>query len=200
MLTKCLNLDISIWIIAVTILLCDYWFRMSATLDNKYDGVWSKFNSKHGNAIGHMVFCVDFDHLKSPFQVEKVFGLLVGKFNDRSSSDLIIECQNEKFYVHQMILKFHSEYFKSILRNESAHNAIMIYKSWINSDFKKTNYIWKYIFFLSYLNRSFSSTFRKKGYKIADWWYFTKINVNLKKHTNESEIVIPKCDQWHKCH
>ena len=108
MLTKCLNLEISIWIIAVTILLWDYWFRMSATLDNKYDGVWSKFNSKHGNAIGHMVFCVDFDHLKSPFQVEKVFGLLVGKFNDRSSSDLIIECQNEKFYVRQMILKFNS--------------------------------------------------------------------------------------------
>jgi hypothetical protein len=51
---------------------------MSATLDNKYDGFSSKINSKHVNAIGHIVFHVDFDHLKSPFQVEKVFGLLVG--------------------------------------------------------------------------------------------------------------------------
>ena len=42
---------------------------------------------------------------------------IASKFNDRSSSDLIIECQNEKFYVHQMILKFHSEYSKSKLRN-----------------------------------------------------------------------------------
>ena len=50
---------------------------MSATLDNKYDGFCSKINSKHVNAIRHMVFRVDFDHLKSPFQVEKVFELLV---------------------------------------------------------------------------------------------------------------------------
>ena len=195
---------------------------MSATLDGQYNGFCSKINDKHVDAIGHMVFRVDFDHLKSPFQVEKVFGLLLGNlvlkfklfvketdqekikfkllyvneepivckfecsylelqeekhlsignelvnfdfaidelkhdpqvmfciglsfdilcqmkhnlisnsnliasmFNDRSDSDLIIECQNEKFHVHQMILKFHSEYFEAILGNNCKGKKLTI--------------------------------------------------------------------------
>jgi hypothetical protein len=44
------------------------------------------------------------------------------KFNDQSTSDFIVECQNEKFYVHEMILKDQSEYFEAILRNDCLEN------------------------------------------------------------------------------
>ena len=37
--------------------------------------------------------------------------LVSRKFNDQSSFDFTIECQNEKFYVHEMILRDQSEYF-----------------------------------------------------------------------------------------
>ena len=181
---------------------------------SEYDGFCSKINDKPVDAIGHMVFDFDLDHFKSPFCIEKVFGLIVEeintvlkfklvvkdieqgsrikfklmylseekidckfeekglgiqkrkqlktgdtlinlvrkpsdvliedsraidfsfsigltfdissqmkcnlisrKFNDQSSSDFIVECQNEKFHVHEMILKDQSEYFEAILRN-----------------------------------------------------------------------------------
>ena len=44
--------------------------------------------------------------------------LVSRKFNDQSSFDFIIECQNEKFYVHEMILRDQSEYFEAVLRND----------------------------------------------------------------------------------
>ena len=50
------------------------------------------------------------------------YNLISGKFNDPFSSDFIIECQNKKFYVHQMILKDQSEYFGAILRNDCKEN------------------------------------------------------------------------------
>ena len=50
------------------------------------------------------------------------YNLISRKFNDPFSSDFIIECQNEKFYVHQMILKDQSEYFEAILRNDCKEN------------------------------------------------------------------------------
>ena len=37
--------------------------------------------------------------------------LVSRKFNDQSSFDFTIECQNEKLYVHEMILRDQSEYF-----------------------------------------------------------------------------------------
>ena len=187
---------------------------------SEYDGFCSKINDKPVDAIGHMVFGCDFDHFKSPFYIEKVFGLMVKennvvfkfklivkdteeknrrikfkliylseekidckfeeqdleiqeqkqlktgdtlvklvyepadcmfmdsrvidfsfsigfifdaslqmksnfmsrKFNDQSSSDFIVQCQNEKFYVHEMILKDQSEYFEAILRNNCLEN------------------------------------------------------------------------------
>ena len=190
---------------------------------SEYDGFCSKINDKPVDAIGHMVFGCDFDHFKSPFYIEKVFGLIVKeknillkfklvvkdtekksrrikfkliylseeiidckfeeyketglevqeqkqlkigdtlvklvykpadcmiddsriiyfsfsiglsfdvscqmhcnfmsrKFNDQSTSDFIVECQNEKFYVHEMILKDQSEYFGAILRSDCLEN------------------------------------------------------------------------------
>ena len=192
---------------------------MSETPVENYNGFCSLINDKPVDAIGHMVLNFDFDHLESPFQLEKVFGLTVkeanlvlkfklilkdtkdedtdqeiikfkliyvneesieckfeekdldlqeqkhleigdelvnlvyevdklkcvpevefciglslnisGKmksnlisrnFNDESSSDFIIECQDKKFYVHQMILKDQGEYFGAILRNDCKEN------------------------------------------------------------------------------
>ena len=187
---------------------------------SEYDGFCSKINDKPVDAIGHMVFNCDLDHFKSPFYIEKVFGLRVKennvvlkfklvvkdtkekkrrikfkliylseekidckfeedylekqeqkqlkmgdtlvkfvckpadvliedsrvihfgfsiglrfdassqmkcnlisrKFNDQSSSDFMVECQNEKFYVHEMILKDQSEYFGAILRSDCLEN------------------------------------------------------------------------------
>jgi hypothetical protein len=48
--------------------------------------------------------------------------LISRNFNDQSSADFIIECQNEKFYLHQIILKDQSEYFAAILRNLCKEN------------------------------------------------------------------------------
>ena len=186
---------------------------------SEYDGFCSKINGKPVDAIAHMVFGCDFDHFKSPFYIEKVFGLMVKennivlkfklvvkdieqggrikfkliylseekidckfeeedfgiqeqkqlkigdtlvklvcepsdfliedshvidfsfsiglafdvssqmksnfmsrKFNDQSTSDFVVECQNEKFHVHKIILKDQSEYFEAILRNDCLEN------------------------------------------------------------------------------
>jgi hypothetical protein len=48
--------------------------------------------------------------------------LISRKFNDQSSSDFMVKCQNEKFYVHEMILKDQSDYFEAILRNDCLEN------------------------------------------------------------------------------
>ena len=49
--------------------------------------------------------------------------LVSRKFNDQSSSDFIIECQNKKFYVHEMILSDQSQYFEAVLRNNCKENS-----------------------------------------------------------------------------
>ena len=41
----------------------------------------SEINGKPVDAIGHMIFQIDMDHFKSPFHVEKVFGLIDKKTN-----------------------------------------------------------------------------------------------------------------------
>ena len=85
-----------------------------------------------GNELVNFVY--ELDELKYAPQVEFCVGLsldisyqmksnLISRnFNDQSSSDFIIECQNKKFYVHQMILKDQSEYFGAILRNDCKEN------------------------------------------------------------------------------
>ena len=169
----------------------------------------SEIKGKPVDAIGHMVFGIDFDHLKSPFRIEKIFGLLekqtnavfkfklvviedgarkikikliyvseepidckikikdctldifenltIGdelktftttkkdlrltpalyfgisvllikttsmkkvfaeKFNDLSTSDFTVKCQDKQFYVHQRILRGRSDYFEAILQND----------------------------------------------------------------------------------
>ena len=42
---------------------------------------------------------------------------IASSFNDESSSDFIIECQEKEFHVHQYIIKQRSEYFEGLLRN-----------------------------------------------------------------------------------
>ena len=48
--------------------------------------------------------------------------LVSRKFNDQSSYDFIIECQNRKFYAHEMILSDQSQYFEAVLRNNCKEN------------------------------------------------------------------------------
>ena len=169
----------------------------------------SEIKGKPVDTIGHMVFQIDFDNVKSPFRIEKIFGLLdkktnvvfkfkfvvsgdgprkikfkliyvseepikckikiescpsdifehltigdelvtfqrtkedlkmfrymlfgisvlaikttldtnffASKFNEKSTSDFTVKCQDKLFYVHQVILREKSEYFDAILRND----------------------------------------------------------------------------------
>ena len=48
---------------------------MSNTENNAIEDL-SKINGKPFDAIGHVIFKIDFDHFKSPFCVEKIFGLV----------------------------------------------------------------------------------------------------------------------------
>ena len=41
----------------------------------------SKIKGKPVDAMGHVVFCIDFEHFKSPFCIEKIFGLVDMKTN-----------------------------------------------------------------------------------------------------------------------
>ena len=180
---------------------------MSATANSATVDL-SEIKGKPVDAIGHMVFFIDFEKFKSPFCVEKVFGLVdvktnavfkfkivvsedgptkikfkliyvseepidckikIGKcplqilehltisdevdtfhcnkenlatvprmisisvlvitrstpsanfarmFNNPSTSDFIVKCQDKNFYVHQRILQERSEYFEAILHND----------------------------------------------------------------------------------
>ena len=79
-------------------------------------------------------FVYDLDELKDDSRVQFCIclslniscrmksNLISRNFNDQSSSDFIIECQDKKFYVHQMILKDQSEFFNAIIRNDSKEN------------------------------------------------------------------------------
>ena len=169
----------------------------------------SEIKGKPVDAIGHMVFQINFEHFQSPFCIEKIFGLVdektnvvfkfklvvredgprkikfklvyvseeaidckiniengpseilehltIGdevkkfkfeketlldypkvyfhisilvitttsmkrvfakKFNDPSTSDFTVKCQDKQFYVHQMVLQEKSEYFEAILSND----------------------------------------------------------------------------------
>ena len=168
-----------------------------------------KIKGKTVDAIGHMIFQIDFDHFKSPFCIEKIFGLVdkktnavfkfklvvnedgprkinfklvyvseepidckikvdncpsaivehltIGdelktqqymkgnfkmdpilefgisvlvitttsmnnefaeKFNEPSTSDFRVYCQDKQFHVHQRILREKSEFFKALLHND----------------------------------------------------------------------------------
>ena len=51
------------------------------------------------------------------------------KFNDQSTSDFVVKCKGEMFYVHKSILKDRSEYFNNLLKNEcleSKNNELTI--------------------------------------------------------------------------
>ena len=55
-------------------------FKMSATEDSATEDL-SKIKGKPVDAIGHMLFHIDFEKFKSPFCVEKIFGLVDVKTN-----------------------------------------------------------------------------------------------------------------------
>ena len=55
--------------------------------------------------------------LKMPSQGLPLTTQIASSFNDESSSDFIVECQEKLFYVHQYILMQRSEYFAGLLRN-----------------------------------------------------------------------------------
>merc|ERR1712156_196826 len=44
------------------------------------------------------------------------------KFNDQTTSDFIVKCQDEVFHVHQFVLSSRSEYFSALLRNDCIEN------------------------------------------------------------------------------
>ena len=51
------------------------------------------------------------------------------KFNDESTSDFIVKCQDKQFHVHQLILRERSKYFEAILHNdckEKRENMLII--------------------------------------------------------------------------
>ena len=50
----------------------------------------TKINGKSVDAIGHVVFKMDFDHFKSPFCVQKVFGLVDKKTNGVFKFKLVV--------------------------------------------------------------------------------------------------------------
>ena len=64
-----------------------------------------------------LVFCISIG-LSFDKSTQMHCNLVSRKFNDQSSFDFTIECQNEKFYVHEMILRDQSEYFEAVLRND----------------------------------------------------------------------------------
>ena len=49
-------------------------------------------------------------------------------FNDKTTSDFIVKCQDKEFHVHQYILKHQSVYFAGLLRNNfiESENKIMV--------------------------------------------------------------------------
>jgi hypothetical protein len=55
--------------------------------------------------------------LKKKSQELSLLTQISNSFNDESSSDFIIECQEKEFHVHQYIIKQRSEYFAGLLRN-----------------------------------------------------------------------------------
>ena len=48
--------------------------------------------------------------------------LVAKSFNDPSSSDFVVQCQDKEFYVHEYILKQKSKYFEGLLSNECLEN------------------------------------------------------------------------------
>merc|ERR1712051_964674 len=44
--------------------------------------------------------------------------LFAERFNELSTSDFTVKCQDKQFYVHQRILRERSEYFEAILHND----------------------------------------------------------------------------------
>ena len=179
----------------------------------------SKIKGKPVDAIGQMTFYIDFEQLRSPFRIEKIFGLINMKtnvvfkfklvvtedgpenmkleltyvseesidckikignhppelfehlnisdkvkffnctkrnpamfqrvcfdisvlvitttsinnvfarmFNNQSTSDFTVKCQDKQFYVHQRILRERSEYFEAILHNDCIEKEDKILK------------------------------------------------------------------------
>jgi hypothetical protein len=77
---------------------------MSEASAEKYDGFCSQINDKPVDAIGHMVFQFNFDNFVSPFQIEKVFGLMVKEANLVLKFKLVLKVTDEE--TDKEIIKF----------------------------------------------------------------------------------------------
>ena len=58
----------------------------------------SEIKGKPVDATGHMVFCIDFEHFKSPFCVEKIFGLVDMKTNAVFKFKLVVSEDEPKTF------------------------------------------------------------------------------------------------------
>ena len=102
--------------------------------------------------------------------------LVSRKFNDQSSCDFIIECQNKKFYVHEMILSDQSQYFEAVLRNDCKENSE---KKLVMNDFepKYVEILLRYIYNGAVLCEDLKDpNDRLSVLKIADKYNFTSLH------------------------
>ena len=94
------------------------------------------------------------------------------KFNDHSSSDFTVKCEDKVFYVHRWILKERSEYFEALFRNEcleSKNNELTINDYESNTVEQLLRYIYNNTISLE----KFDSI--TKIMKIADKYRFTEL-------------------------
>ena len=127
--------------------------------------------------------------LKMPSQDLPLPTQIAISFNDESSSDFIVECQEKLFYVHQYILRQRSGYFAGLLRNnckESKSKRIVI------NDFEPeiVEILLRYLYNGAVCWSAIKSESAMKGViKISDKYNFTGL----------ADAIDSFCAQRHHC-
>ena len=85
------------------------------TIGDELKTVNSKLGLISWNKIEFVRFIVSLCVTLKPSFYGNVFAR---KFNDASTSDFIVKCQDKQFHVHQLILREGSKYFEAILRTD----------------------------------------------------------------------------------
>ena len=89
-------------------------FKMS----NDEDSVtvdMSEIKGKPVDAIGHMLFKIDFDHFKSPFCIEKIFGLVDKTTNAVFKFKLVVSEDGARKIKFKLIYVSEDSSLKSLL-------------------------------------------------------------------------------------
>ena len=108
----------------------------------------SEINGKPVDAIGHLVFQVNMDHFKTPFYVEKVFGLIDKKTNAVFKFKLVVNEDGPLEIkvktvdaIGHMVFQISFDHFKSPFRVEKVFglvnektNAVFKFKLVVNED------------------------------------------------------------------